>query len=77
MAQTYPEMIWHNGAIKRWHEATTHVMAHAIHYGSSAFAIKEHLSPGEKVHLQYTTTSPLLHRRLHVEPDLSGLDDVA
>jgi thioredoxin reductase (NADPH) len=43
----------------------------------AAFAIKEHLSPGEKVHLQYTTTSPLLHRRLHVEPDLSGLDDVA
>ena len=43
----------------------------------AAFAIKEHLSPGEKVHLQYTTTSPLLHRRLHVESDLSGLDDVA
>ena len=43
----------------------------------AAFAIKERLSPGEKVHLQYTTTSPLMHKRLHVEPDLSGLDDVA
>ena len=32
----------------------------------AAFAIKEHLSPGEKVHLQYTTTSPALHRRLGV-----------
>lgn len=33
----YPEWIWHNGAIKRWEEATTHVMAHALHYGSSVF----------------------------------------
>ncbi len=40
----------------------------------AAFAVKERLSPGEKVHLQYTTTSPLLHRRLHVQPDLAGLD---
>ena len=35
--QTYPEFIWHNGAIKPWAEATTHVMAHALHYGSSVF----------------------------------------
>ncbi len=33
----YPEWIWHNGTIKPWAEATTHVMAHAIHYGSSVF----------------------------------------
>ena len=33
----YPEWIWHNGAIKPWAEATTHVMAHALHYGSSVF----------------------------------------
>ncbi|WP_028919240.1 branched-chain amino acid transaminase [Pseudoxanthomonas suwonensis] len=33
----FPEKIWHNGAIKPWAEATTHVMAHAIHYGSSVF----------------------------------------
>ncbi len=37
MAQRYPEKIWHNGAIKPWAEATTHVMAHALHYGSSVF----------------------------------------
>lgn len=37
MAQRYPEWIWHNGAIKPWAEATTHVMAHAVHYGSSVF----------------------------------------
>ena len=37
MAQTYPPYIWHNGAIKPWAEATTHVMSHALHYGSSVF----------------------------------------
>ena len=29
----YPDWIWHNGGIKRWAEATTHVMSHALHYG--------------------------------------------
>lgn len=33
----YPEWIWHNGEIKRWADATTHVMSHALHYGSSVF----------------------------------------
>lgn len=32
----------------------------------AAFAIKERLNPGKKVHLQYTTTSPLMHERLGV-----------
>jgi thioredoxin reductase (NADPH) len=32
----------------------------------AAFAVRTHLNPGEKVHLQYTTTSPLLQRRLGV-----------
>ena len=32
----------------------------------AAFAVREHLRPGEKVHLQYTTTSPLLQKRLGV-----------
>ena len=31
------ETIWHNGQYKPWHEATTHVLTHAIHYGSSVF----------------------------------------
>ena len=35
--QQYPEWIWHNGAIKPWAQATTHVMSHALHYGSSVF----------------------------------------
>jgi branched-chain amino acid aminotransferase len=33
----YPERIWHNGTIKPWADATTHVMSHALHYGSSVF----------------------------------------
>ncbi|HET6632042.1 MAG TPA: branched-chain amino acid transaminase [Rhodanobacteraceae bacterium] len=38
MATTsYPELLWHNGAIKPWAEATVHVMAHVVHYGSSIF----------------------------------------
>jgi len=37
MAQQYPEHIWQNGRIKPWAEATVHVMAHALHYGSSVF----------------------------------------
>jgi branched-chain amino acid aminotransferase len=37
MAPTYPQHIWHNGRIKPWAEATVHVMAHALHYGSSVF----------------------------------------
>ncbi|WP_049620676.1 branched-chain amino acid transaminase [Frateuria defendens] len=29
--------LWHNGRIKPWAEATVHVSAHALHYGSSVF----------------------------------------
>ena len=32
----------------------------------AAFAAREYLKPGEKVHLQYTTTSPIMHKRLGV-----------
>jgi len=32
----------------------------------AAFAIKQRLEPEKKVHLQYTTTSPLMHERLGV-----------
>ena len=31
------QFIWHNGKFKPWHEATVHVMTHALHYGSSVF----------------------------------------
>ena len=31
------EWIWMNGEWKKWNEATIHVSAHALHYGSSVF----------------------------------------
>jgi thioredoxin reductase (NADPH) len=42
----------------------------AFHEGAlAAFSIREYLNPGQKVHLQYTTTSPIMHKRLGVETD--------
>lgn len=43
----------------------------------AAFAIKERLQPGKKVHLQYTTTSPIMHERLGVDDPYAdvGTDD--
>ncbi|MDJ0938745.1 MAG: NAD(P)/FAD-dependent oxidoreductase [Woeseiaceae bacterium] len=35
----------------------------------AAFAAKERIEPGKKAHLQYTTTSPLMHERLGVTAD--------
>jgi len=35
----------------------------------AAFAAKAIINPGKKVHLQYTTTSPVMHERLGVEDD--------
>jgi thioredoxin reductase (NADPH) len=32
----------------------------------AAFAIKQRLEPDKKVHLQYTTTSPIMHERLGI-----------
>jgi thioredoxin reductase (NADPH) len=33
----------------------------------AAFAIKQRIEPEKKVHVQYTTTSPIMHERLGVE----------
>ena len=35
----------------------------------AAFAAKALINPGKKIHLQYTTTSPIMHERLGVEAD--------
>ncbi len=35
----------------------------------AAFAIKQRIEPDKKVHLQYTTTSPIMHERLGVTGD--------
>jgi len=34
----------------------------------AAFGVQKHLHPEQKARLQYTTTSPIMHRRLGVEP---------
>ena len=34
---SYAPLIWHNGCIRPFAEATVHVSAHALHYGSSVF----------------------------------------
>lgn len=31
------ELIWRNGSLVPWDEATLHVMSHVVHYGSSVF----------------------------------------
>ncbi len=44
------ETIWHNGEYKPWEAATTHVMSHALHYGSSVFeGIRVYEKEGEPV----------------------------
>ncbi len=35
----------------------------------AAFAIKQRMEPDKKVHVQYTTTSPVMHERLGVKED--------
>jgi branched-chain amino acid aminotransferase len=37
MAIQEAELIWKNGALIPWRDATTHVMSHALHYGSAVF----------------------------------------
>lgn len=55
MAPTYPDHIWHNGAIKPWAEATVHVMAHALHYGSSVFeGIRSYQTPNGPIIFRLT-----------------------
>jgi branched-chain amino acid aminotransferase len=34
---TPTNFIWHNGSFVQWHQATTHVLAHGLHYGSAVF----------------------------------------
>lgn len=57
-----------------WYPGKKKLILSGFHEAAlAAFAIKEQLTPGEKVYLQYTTTSPALHKRLGVAPDISDL----
>jgi len=52
-----------------WYPGKKKLILSGFHEAAlAAFAIKQQLFPGEKIHLQYTTTSPAMHRKLGV-PD--------
>jgi branched-chain amino acid aminotransferase len=53
MATTATETIWHNGKWIPWGEAKVHIMAHALHYGSSVF---------EGIRAYNTPTGPQIFR---------------
>lgn len=58
----YPEWIWQNGSIKPWAEATTHVMSHALHYGSSVFeGIRSYRTPNGPAIFRLTEHNRRLH----------------
>jgi len=51
-----------------WYPGKKKLILSGFHEGAlAAFAIKHQLYPNEKVHLQYTTTSPSVHKKLGVE----------
>lgn len=51
-----------------WYPGKKKLILSGFHEAAlAAFAIKEQLNPGEKVHLQYTTTSPSMHKKLGVD----------
>jgi branched-chain amino acid aminotransferase len=53
MAIQKTDKIWHNGKLIAWDEATIHVMAHVVHYGSSVF---------EGVHCYAPPSGPAIFR---------------
>ncbi len=60
-----------------WYPGKKKLILSGFHEAAlAAFAIKEQLNPGEKVHLQYTTTSSSMHKRLGVS-DPYTTNDIA
>lgn len=58
-----------------WYPGKKKLILSGFHEAAlAAFSIKERLNPGKKVHLQYTTTSPVMHERLGVDDPFA--DDV-
>ena len=56
-----------------WYPGKKKLILSGFHEAAlAAFAIKSQLNPGEKVHLQYTTTSPIMHKRLGVDDPLAA-----
>lgn len=58
-----------------WYPGKKKLILSGFHEAAlAAFAIKEQLFPGQKVHLQYTTTSPVMHKRLGVDDPYANDD---
>ncbi|RMH91071.1 branched-chain amino acid transaminase [Lysobacter pythonis] len=75
----YPEWIWHNGHVKPWAEATTHVMAHALHYGSSVFeGIRSYDTPNGPAIFRLTDHNRRLYAsaRIYDMPMPYSLDEI-
>lgn len=69
MAIKTTEWIWHNGKLVPWHDATVHVLSHALHYGSSVFeGIRAYETPDGtqifrlKAHTRRLLDSAKIHR---------------
>ncbi len=51
-----------------WYPGKKKLILSGFHESAlAAFAIRHQLQPDKKVHLQYTTTSPIMHQRLKLE----------
>ena len=81
MSIRHGEYIWHNGKYIKWQEATIHVMAHVVHYGSSVFegirAYETHKGPAVyrlKDHIQRLKDSAKIYR-MDVRWDTNALCD--
>ena len=60
MAKVSAELIWFNGKLIPWADATVHVMSHALHYGSSVFE-------GIRAYKTHKGTCIFRLRRSHVD----------
>ena len=72
------EWIWRNGEFVKWEDATVHVSAHAIHYGSSVFeGIRAYATPdGPAVFRLQPHTKRLMNgsKIMRIEHDFSAED---
>jgi len=75
------QFIWHNGTFVPWEQATTHVLTHALHYGSSVFeGIRVYDKQGESVgfrlreHLRRLHDSAKIYR-MEIPYDVDTLFD--
>ena len=82
MSMNETEIIWHNGEYVPWHQATTHVLSHALHYGSSVFeGIRVYDRQGKPVgfrmreHLQRLHNSARIYR-IDIPYSVDSLFDV-